>query len=65
MELTQFDAAMLVYNYAVVLSGGAIVLSLDVRSRTGLLAVGLAVAVFWTAYFHLGMLERVPGRGER
>ncbi|WP_440767030.1 hypothetical protein [Natronorubrum sp. DTA7] len=62
MELTTFDGALLVYNYAVILSGGAIVLSLDVQSRTGLLVIGLLVAVFWTGYFKFVMIQRLPER---
>lgn len=62
MELTKFDGALLVYNYAVILSGGAIVLSLNVQNRAGLLAIGLLIAVFWTGYFKFGMIQRIPGQ---
>ena len=59
MDVEASDGALLIYNYAVVLSGGAIVTSLNVSSQTGLLVVGLAVSVFWTVYFKIGMLPRI------
>ena len=59
MELNASDGALLVYNYSVVLSGGAIVTSLNMDTQIRLLVVGLTVSVFWTVYFRFGMMSLI------
>lgn len=64
MQPTVEDAVVLVYNYAVVVSGWVLVTRFGFQSRTTLLALSLAVAVAWTVYFRTSMRPRFTDRGE-
>jgi hypothetical protein len=57
MDVTRADATMLLYNYAVVLSGGWIAMTLNVSDRVLLLGITLLPAIVWTVYFRLRMLS--------
>jgi len=59
MELTVSDAVVMFYNYAVVLSGGYMVMRLDVQGTGRLLAFSIVLALVWTAYFRVGMVPRI------
>ena len=58
MDVTKHDGAMLVYNFAVVLSGGLLVQVGGLTDRTGMSAVAFAVALLWTVYFRFAMVDR-------
>lgn len=58
MEVTKFDAVMFVYNYAAVVSGGLLVLTIGIQDRFVLFATAFVVATVWTIYFKFDMLPR-------
>lgn len=64
MELTVRDAIVLVYNYAVVLSGWVLVTQLGIEERIPLLGISILVALAWTIYFRLDMQPRFIGEAE-
>jgi hypothetical protein len=51
MEIGMEDLAILVYNYAVVLSAAYIPVLSGVDDRFVLLGGGFVLALFWTGYF--------------
>lgn len=59
MELTSTDLSVLVYNYAVVLSGGYATMRLGIDDRWMLFGLLFVFALFWTAYFRLDMVARI------
>lgn len=59
MRPTRNDGVILFYNYAAVLSGGYVAMTLDVQNRWELLALTFVLAVGWTVYFRFGMVPRL------
>ena len=59
MRATRDDAVVLFYNYAVVLSGGWLVVQFGIESKLILLGLAAVVAVVWTVYFRFGMVSRL------
>lgn len=62
MRPTVSDGIMLLYNYAVLLSGWVLVTHLGVRDRPTLLGLSAVIAVGWTVYFRFGMQPRLADR---
>lgn len=69
MRPTPSDGIVLIYNYAVVLSGGWMVSQLDLASgllglegKWLLLVLAIPLAIGWTVYFRFGMASRLLER---
>lgn len=62
MQPTVSDGIVLVYNYAVVLSGWVLVTQVGIQDRLTLLVVSAAIAVGWTIYFRVGMTPKLAAR---
>ena len=58
MAVTKHDGIMLMYNYAVVLTGGFAVLELGVNTREALFIITLIFSIVWTVYFRFGMIPK-------
>lgn len=58
MEITKHDGIMLLYNSAVVLSGGYAIQTMDIGDRWALFALSFFFGIVWTVYFKYGMLHR-------
>lgn len=59
MELSVTDMGLLVYNYAVILSGGVATMQLGIDDRMTLVVLLLPFALFWSGYFRLRMVPRL------
>ena len=59
MDVTITDFSVLLYNFAVVLSGGFAVMQIGVDDRAFLLVLAFVFAVFWSIYFRLRMMPRL------
>ena len=57
-SVTKHDGMMLLYNFAVVLSGGYAVLTFGIPDRVTLFAFALVFSIFWTVYFKFAMFRR-------
>ncbi|MFB6296645.1 MAG: hypothetical protein ABEH66_07400 [Halobacteriales archaeon] len=58
MQVTKHDATMLMYNFAVVLSGSYAVWNFPVDSRTFLFGLSFFFGIVWTVYFKFAMVDR-------
>jgi hypothetical protein len=56
---TASDGIVLLYNYAVVLSGGWVAMRLGIQDNVQLLTFALLLVVGWTVYFRIGMAPRL------
>lgn len=63
MDISVTDFNILLYNYAVVLSGGYVTMQLQIDSRGILFGFTFIFAVIWTVYFRLDMVSRVTDAG--
>lgn len=61
MNVTKYDGLLFLYNFAVVLSGGYLLLFLDVSDRWAMVAIAFVLALVWTSYFRYGMIPRLAG----
>ena len=61
MGLNRTDLAMFVYNVAVVLTGGYLVMRFDIESVPVLVGVSTLAGVLWTVYYHVSMADRLEG----
>lgn len=59
MAITKHDVILLVYNTGVTFSAGYAVQRLDVTTRIELLLIAFAVALAWTIYFRVAMVDRI------
>lgn len=59
MDVTIKDFSVLLYNFAVVLSGGFAVMQIGIDDRAFLLVLSFIFAVFWSVYFRLRMMPRL------
>lgn len=63
MRPTARDGIVLIYNYAVVLSGWVLVTRFGVTDRGDLLVLSAVIAIVWTIYFRFGMTSRLADHG--
>ena len=59
MDITKHDGIMLLYNFAVVVTGGYAVLTMDIGDRWTMFAFAFVFAIIWTIYFKFAMLRRL------
>ncbi|GAB3019382.1 hypothetical protein [Natronobiforma cellulositropha] len=59
MALTIDHLSVFLYNFAVVVSGGFIVMQLELTDRFALLGIAAIFAVFWSVYFFVAMVPRL------
>lgn len=59
MELRVSDGVVLVYTYAVVVSGWLLVTRFGFQDRLTLLALSAVIAIGWTVYFRFGVAPKL------
>lgn len=59
MNVTKHDWIMLLFNVAVVLSGGFAAMTMGITNRWILLGISFVFGVVWTIYFKFAMLHRL------
>lgn len=58
------DGIVLIYNYAVVLSGWVLVTRFGISDQNALLGFSVVIALGWTLYFRFGMESRLADLSE-
>lgn len=58
MNVTKHDWIMLMYNFAVALTGGYAVLTMGITDRWALFGMTFVFGIIWTIYFKYAMLHR-------
>lgn len=61
MELSLTDLTVYVYNVAVALTMGFLVMEVGIEDRAVLVGVALVLGLFWTGYFRYSMLPKLEG----
>lgn len=59
MELSMTDVTVYVYNVAVVITGGFLVMELQITDRAVLIGLAFVLGLFWTAYFRYSMAPKL------
>lgn len=59
MELSMTDVTVYVYNVAVLITGGFLVMELEITDRAVLIGLAFVLALFWTAYFRYSMAPKL------
>ncbi|GAB3673109.1 hypothetical protein [Halopiger thermotolerans] len=59
MALTKHDGILLVYNLGVTITAGYVVQQLALTSRLELVLSAFILAILWTIYFKIAMVDRI------
>ncbi|WP_207591822.1 hypothetical protein [Halomontanus rarus] len=59
MELSMSDVTVYVYNVAVLITGGFLVMELQITDRAVLIGLAFVLGLFWTAYFRYSMAPKL------
>lgn len=62
MQPTALDGIILIYNFAVVLSGAYAAIYFGIQEQGVMFGTAFVIAIVWTVYFRYGMLHRITPR---
>ncbi|MCU4743852.1 hypothetical protein OB955_16640 [Halobacteria archaeon AArc-m2/3/4] len=59
MELSMTDVTVYIYNVAVVLTGGFLIMEAGIEDRAVLIGLAAVLGLFWTVYFRYSMAPKL------